>query len=287
MPESGLIPPLLKRFSDDFFYTPVVAAEIEFYLYPTDRDVEPFRRMLMARCEQAGITVFKWEKERGEGQYEVALAPAESLKAVRDTQALKALIFEVATECGLKADLSAKPHASQPGSGLHIHIHLADGEGINVFYKDDQIISNSLYCSIGGLLAWLPDCMPVFAPSNESYARFVPSPQGQAPLNVSWGANNRTVAVRLPDAAHHVKRVEHRVAGADADVEKVVAVLLASIHDGIRRTLEPGEQMYGDAALAKYDLPKFPTTLEEAVERMQQSSALKNYFNVSDLLPAR
>ncbi len=180
----------------------------------------------------------------------------------------------------MRADFSAKPKPGEPGSGLHVHIHLENAQG-NVFFKNDETMSDALKFSIGGLLAWLPDCMAVFAPHPESYARF--SPGGNAPTTVSWGANNRTVAVRLPDAPHNAKRIEHRVAGADADAGAVLAVLLAAIHDGLSRSLTPGEQMYGDAAHPQYALPGFSMTWEDARAKMEASAQLAAYFSASTL----
>ncbi len=106
-------------------------------------------------------------------------------------------------------------------------------------------MSDALKYAIGGLLTALPESMKIFAPNAESYARFAPG--GNAPTTISWGANNRTVAVRLPDAPHDKKRIEHRVAGADADPHAVIAAILEGIHDGLTRHLDPGPQTYGDA----------------------------------------
>jgi glutamine synthetase len=242
------------RLIADFGLVPVTAAEIEFYL----EGGAPAASFWQAVSEK--IPIVKYEKERGEGQYEIALPPcADPAKTAADIVALKDIIIETAATGGMKADFSAKPFAGQPGSGLHIHIHLEDAQGKNVFYKDDATISDALKWSIGGLLAWLPETMPVFAPYPESYARFAPG--GHAPTTVSWGANNRTVAIRLPDKPHDKKHIEHRVAGADADPYAVIGVILAAMHDGLTRRLDPGPQIYGDASLAMYNLPPLPSSL--------------------------
>ncbi len=98
--------------------------------------------------------------------------------------------------------------------------------------------------------------MAIFAPSPESYARFVAG--SNAPLTVSWGANNRTTAIRLPDSAHDNKRIEHRVAGADADPEHVIAAILKGLYSGLKNRVDPGPQIYGDASLPMYGLQAFP-----------------------------
>ena len=213
-----------------------------------------FWQAVKARCTASGIGIFKIEKEKGIDQQEVALVPTSVQQSAQDTNNLKIILTKLALQFNMSVDFSAKPFADRPGSGLHIHVHMADGNGKNVFYKDDEKISDALKFSIGGLLATMRENMPVFAPNPASRSRFVAG--GNAPLTVSWGANNRTVAVRLPDAAHDNKRIEHRVAGADADPEAVINAVLAGIYFGLRNKSDPGPQTYGDAGLEMYNLPK-------------------------------
>lgn len=239
----------------EFALAPVVACEIEFYLHGSESaGLAQFWDEAKTRAAALDISIFKIEKERGFEQHEVALSPADAAKAARDCVALTAMIAEVAPAYGMKADFSAKPKADQPGSGLHVHVHLADGKGRNVFFKQDERISDELKFCIGGLLARAREDMPVFAPTADSRKRFVPG--SNAPLTVSWGANNRTVAVRLPDSAHDNKRIEHRVAGSDAHPQKVIAAIMMGIYEGLRHKIEPPAQIYGDAALEMYGLPK-------------------------------
>lgn len=239
----------------DFGLRPVTASEIEFYLIGSDNypALPALWDDIKVTCTGAGITLFKIEKEKGREQHEISLPPADALKTARDTESLKHIINDRAAAHGLEVSFAARPFKDQPGSGLHIHVHLIDAGGKNVFYKDDVTISDPLKFSIGGLLATMQENMNVFAPTPESCARFVAG--SNAPLTVSWGANNRTTAIRLPDSAHDQKRIEHRVAGADADVEKVMTAILAGIYHGLKNCGDPGPQMYGDASLEMYGLP--------------------------------
>jgi len=245
-----------ERLRADFRLRPITASEIEFYLPGSDSysAMPAFWNDVSATCKSVGIALFRMEKEKGREQHEVSLAPADPMKTARDTESLKTIIADMAKKHGMTPNFSARPFADQPGSGLHIHAHLANAQGKNVFYKDDESISDELKFSIGGLLATMRDFMPVFAPTPESRKRFVAG--SNAPLTVSWGANNRTVAVRLPEAAHDDKHIEHRVAGADADPAKVMAAILEGMHYGLTHKSDPGPQIYGDAALAQYNLPK-------------------------------
>jgi glutamine synthetase len=263
------------RLRADFGLRAVTASEIEFYLHGADdADVPAFWRVVQQRCREEGIALFNQGKERGREQYELALAPGDPVTTAAHTQEVKNIVTQTAAVGGMKADFAARPIADEPGSGLHLHAHLEDDSG-NVFHKSDDFISDALKFSIGGLLQWIPDCMPVFAPHPQSYARFV---KGETPTTVSWGANNRTVAVRLPDAPHRSKRIEVRMAGADADPAKVIAVVLAAMHDGLAHRIDPGKQIYGDAALAMYGLPKFPTDPAQAREIFLNSPKIAGYF---------
>lgn len=236
--------------------TPVVAFEIEFYLIGSAaRDLSVFWQEVTEFCAAQDIPIFKIEKEHGHQQHEVALAPvADPVLAARHCTQLKAIVLELALKHGMHADFSAKPFDDQPGSGLHVHVHLEDAGGRNVFYKSDERMSDELRHSIGGLLAHMKRDMAVFAPAPESFARFAAA--SNAPLTVSWGANNRTVAIRLPDSGRHLKRIEHRVAGADADPHSVVNAILRAMADGLARKIEPPAQIHGDASLEMYGLEK-------------------------------
>lgn len=237
-------------------FKPVVACELEFYLHGSSAiDLAGFWADVSTACAKKNISVFKIEKERGYEQHEVALAPVSvPQKAAENCVSLKEIISELAEKYEMRADFSAKPIADQPGSGLHVHVHLEDEAGKNVFSKNDIEISNPLKYAIGGLLTHMKKDMTIFSPSEDSKKRFVAG--SNAPVTVSWGANNRTVAVRLPDSAYDNKRIEHRVAGADADPTAVIDAVLKAMFDGIEKRTEPPAQIYGDAALQMYNLPK-------------------------------
>jgi glutamine synthetase len=276
-PKCGGISGILLKLFSDFRLRAVTASEIEFYLFGSgERDLSNFWNDIKTACASAGIEIFKIEKERGREQHEISLTPSNPEKTVSDTNALKDIVSKISEKYGVQSSFAAKPLADDFGSGLHIHIHLEDEQGTNQFIKNDSSISDTLNHALGGLLLWLPDTMPIFAPNEESYKRFVAGSNG--PLTVSWGANNRTVALRLPDSSYDNKRIEHRVAGADADVLQVMYVILAAIHYGLATGAKPDGQVYGDAALEMYAKPRFSNNLQVAKQRMQQSIfPLKNY----------
>ncbi len=261
----------------DFGYTPIVACEIEFTLHGADAcpSLVQFWQQVRAACREQAIGIFNIEKERGKQQFEVALMPTDAKKAADNCIKLQTILSQQAESHAMRADFSAKPFADEPGNGLHVHVHLNDAHGQNIFTKDDHAMSAPLAHAIGGLLAWMADSMAIFAPHAESYARFAPG--SNAPLTVSWGANNRTVAIRLPDSGH-AKRIEHRVAGSDANPQEVIAVILAAMHWGLAHKSEPGPQIYGDASLEQYHLPRLPDSLAAAQERMKNSELMATYL---------
>lgn len=263
----------------DFGYTAHVATEIEFYLNNTDgiADEQTLERIIRDACDAQGITLANFERERGHEQFEVALLPSHDLtRMAQDTERFKTLLAETLSPKGIIADFAAKPFAGRPGSGLHVHVHLEDASAKNVFVREDEIYSAPLLHAIGGMLSLMCESMPIFAPAPQAYARFVP--KSNVPVTVSWGPNNRTVAVRLPTKPVGNKHVEHRVAGADADAALVMAAILAGVHHGLRHKLKPDDPVFGDASLPMYERPKLPRTYDEAMGRFTGSMALREYF---------
>ena len=238
---------------------PVVATEIEFTLFGSaQRDLTAFWSEVRGHCEADSISIFNIEKERGREQHEVSLQCSRDVaKIISDTEQLKKIISECAGTHSMQASFAAKPVADEPGNGLHVHVHLEDASGKNLFWKKDDAMSEELSASIAGLLATMAENLAIFVPNEESKKRFVAG--SNAPTTVSWGANNRTCAIRLPDKAADNKHIEHRVSGADVDVGAVVAAILAGIEYGIQNKLTPPPQIYGDASLPMYALPRlFP-----------------------------
>ena len=137
--------------------------------------------------------------------------------------------------------------------GQHVHLSLADNDGGLVFAGGDGP-GTALAHAAAGLLAYLPECMPLFCPNPNSYRRI--RPDQFAPVAANWGRNHRGLAVRLPLSDARNVRVEHRVAGADANSYLVMAAILAAAHRGLRRHLEaPAAIPEGAEIESRVDLP--------------------------------
>lgn len=248
---------------------PVIATEIEFYLHGAAEKFTPLEvvEYIKAVCESAALGVYSVQQEQGHEQYEVALLPAADKSTIAaETLRCKSLMSEAFASHGIKADFAAKPVLEQPGSGLHVHIHLEEN-GSNVFLRETEQFSPILLYAIGGLLECMNPCMTFFAPYEESYLRFIS--KSNAPTTVSWGTNNRTTAIRLPNKPANNKHIEHRVAGSDADPAQVIRAVLEGVEYGIVHQCDPGVPVYGDASLPQYGLKLLAKTLPEALKYRQ------------------
>ncbi len=260
-----------QRLWQDFALKPVIATEIEFYLHGVNDKLAPAEviESIRRECKKSGLLLASVEQERGPDQYEIALQPsADLVQIAEDTERFKALIATAFPHA--QTDFSAKPLSDKPGSGLHVHVHLEDADGRNVFFREEEEWSPSLLHAIGGLLFLMNPCMKFFAPSEQSYARF--TRDSNAPTTISWGTNNRTVAIRLPTKPLHHKHIEHRVSGSDANVEQVITAILAGVYYGLQHKSNPGEPIYGDASHSQYALPKLAQSLEEAQQYNLESN---------------
>lgn len=291
----------------DLGYTPVVAVELEFYLLdsdwgPEDRPRPPlspasgvrqsttqvygmnelydFDHALTEIHEAAlsqGIPADTAVAEYGPGQCEINLHHvADAVRAGDDAILFKRVVRGVAARHKLDATFMAKPYAAHAGSGMHVHLNLLDAHGDNLFETPDHRPEGAepLRHAIGGLMATMADAMAVFAPNANSYRRF--QAESYAPNAPTWGVNNRTTAIRIPVGPPGSKRLEHRVPGADADPYLVIAALLAGVHYGLARNIDPGPPRTGNA-YAQVE-PSLPRTWVAALEAFERSAFIREYF---------
>jgi glutamine synthetase len=171
----------------------------------------------------------------------------------------------------------AKPFAEDVGNGMHVHFSLLDTSGSNVFDNGTPEGSELLQYAVAGCLKNMADSVAIFAPNINSYRRLVPG--CYAPTAPTWGYENRTTALRIPAAEGHAMRIEHRVAGADANVYLTVAAMLAAALYGIENKLLPPAVTTGDAA--ELELPaeqQLPCYWGDALHRFEQSEFISRYL---------
>lgn len=265
----------------DLMLKPVMAVELEFYVDGHEGLNEICLEIidyLQRALDDTNLPVFKVEKERGVNQYEVALKHSDNVAAVADHAfMLKQAVEQSLDNILIRPLFSAKPYDDQPGSGLHVHLSLEDDYGVNQFFREEgDKYSRIMVHSIGGMLAAMKESMLIFAPNEVSCERFVRG--SNAPVTISWGGNNRTVAVRLPDSPADDMHIEHRVAGADSDIYLTFAAVLAAAHHGIMNKIDPGPKIFGDAALEMYALESIPRKYDDLVKLFLEGNLLDGYF---------
>lgn len=183
-------------------------------------------------------------KEAAPGQYEINLNHrSDVLRAADDVVLLKRIVQETAREAGLRATFMAKPFAGQPGNGMHVHTSVLNDDGVNIFSGEEGRMRQTH--AVAGLLNSMREATAVFINSVNGYRRMAPG--SYAPTRANWGDNNRSVALRLPAAPEVAKRIEHRVAGADANPYLLMAILLQGILEGLEATKAPPPALEGNA----------------------------------------
>ena len=214
-------------------------------------------------------------KEAAPAQFEVNLRYCEdAIRAADHGLMLKRLVKGVAERHGLAATFMAKPYPDHAGCGLHIHVSLMNREGRNIFDDGGDRGTPALRHAVAGLLATMRETQALFAPNANSYRRF--QEDSYAPTRPLWGYNNRTTAVRIPAGDGKARRIEHRVAGADANVHLAAAAVLAGMHHGLTRNLDPGAPVEGNGYAEKAE--PLPRSWAEALRLFDGSPLVADYF---------
>ena len=239
--------------------TPVVATELEFYLVDTTGEVptpprspvthkfldgdgalsiddldhfEAFFTDVYAACDAHGVPVDSAISENGGGQFEINLLhEPDPLKAADDALYFKRFVKGIARKYELAASFMAKPFLDRAGNGFHVHFSLLDADGRNVFDNGTADGSETMRHAVGGVLALMRASSLIFAPHRNSYRRLTPN--AHVASEVSWGYETRAAAVRIPGGSNAARRIEHRVAGADANPYLVLAAILGAALEGM------------------------------------------------------
>ena len=216
-------------------------------------------------------------KESAPSQFEINVAHSDDVMLLADQVIrMQRTIRAVSARHGFVASFMPKPIDDEAGNGLHVHCSLLDEKGINVFDDGGEEGSDLLRYAVAGCLELLPASMLLFAPSFNAYRRFQPG--NHAPTASAWGYDNRTAAIRIPESPGAARRIEHRVAGADANPYLVLAAVLAGIWHGIENTLSPPNPIEGNAWDQEIDAPALPTTMDEAISVFDKSDVLASYL---------
>lgn len=285
--------------------TPVIAVELEFHLLDRERDAEgrpqpplnprsgernwagkvygldmlddfaPVLEAISQACKTQDIPASTALSEYGAGQFEINLEHVDDpIKAADDAALLRRAVQGAARDAGYDATFLSKPYTDLAGSGMHVHVSLFDRDGRNIFDSAHDGGEEALGHAVAGLQAALAQSFGILAPNINAFRRF--KPDLFVPVTADWADNNRSVAFRVPQSDGANRRIEHRVAGAEANPYLVVAAVLAGIHHGLANKLEPAAKATGNAG-AEID-ESLPLTPWQALDAVETGDILKDYF---------
>ncbi|QTX04820.1 glutamine synthetase family protein [Agromyces archimandritae] len=238
-----------------------------------------FRRRSVRMLEDLGISVEFSHHEAGPGQNEIDLRYADALTMADNVMTFRTVVKEVAIEQGVYATFMPKPFAEHPGSGMHTHLSLFEGEE-NAFYEPgaQYQLSKIGRQFIAGLLRHANEISAVTNQFVNSYKRIWGG--GEAPSFVSWGHNNRSALVRVPlykPTKGQSARVEYRGMDSAANPYLAFALLLAAgmkgIEEGYELPAEAQDDVWAltDGERRALGYAPLPTSLDHAIQYMEES----------------
>src|SRR6266540_2082544 len=239
---------------------------------------EPVFSEIRRVLEASGIVVEAWNVEYGPAQVEVNLGHGSPIDVADATLVFKYVVKQAAGESGLRATFMPKPYITEAGNGLHIHQSLLGPEGRNAFAAADEgppLRSSLMSRYLSGLLAHQVELQPVNCPTINAYKRV--EDYSFAPTQVSWGLDNRLVAVRSVVDHGEATRLECRWASADANPYLVMAGCRAAGADGLAKSFDVPPMVTGDPHVDA-SLTRLPTDLAGAIPAFEQSQFVRDLY---------
>ncbi|MDR6783749.1 glutamine synthetase [Pedobacter africanus] len=217
--------------------------------------------------------------ETGPGVYEAAIKYAGVLAAADQAVLFKTAVKEIAYKHGLMATFMAKISENLPGCSGHVHQSLWDkASKKNLFHdeKDERNMSALMKSYIAGQLHCLPEILPMIAPTINSYKRLVEG--AWAPTTLTWGIDNRTVALRALPGNAKASRLETRVVGSDTNPYLAMAACLAAGLYGVQHNMKLEKEATTGNGYRDLSNGVLPQNLHEATQRMKNSALAKELF---------
>jgi glutamine synthetase len=274
--------------------------EIEFYLLksaqfgpegpiPVDRagyfdnvpggTAHDFRRRAVSMLEQLGISVEFSHHEGGPGQNEIDLRYADALTMADNIMTFRTVIKEVAIEQGVYATFMPKPFTEHPGSGMHTHMSLFEGDTNAFFDPSSQYhLSKVGKQFIAGVLKHAPEITAVTNQYVNSYKRLWGG--GEAPSFVCWGHNNRSALIRVPlykPNKANSSRIEYRAIDSAANPYLAYALILSAglkgIENGYELPAETEDNVWNltDSERRAMGIQPLPQSLDHAIRKLEES----------------
>ncbi len=282
----------------DMGFTFYTHPEIEFYLFKSNDASNPipvdnagyfdnvpggtahdFRRNAVRHLEDLGISVEFSHHEAGPGQNEIDLRYADALTTADNIQTFRTVIKEVAIEQGVYATFMPKPLQEHPGSGMHTHMSLFEGDS-NAFFDPSAPynLSKTARHFMAGILTHAHEITAVTNQFVNSYKRLWGG--AEAPSYVTWGHNNTSALLRVPmykPGKEQSVRIEYRGIDAAANPYLAYALLLAAGLKGIEEGYELPPEAEGDiASMSSIErralgYRPLPESLNRALTAMEES----------------
>jgi len=238
-----------------------------------------FRRSAVRMLEDLGISVEYSHHEGGPGQNEIDLRYADALTTADNIMTFRTVVKEVAIEQGVYATFMPKPLNDHPGSGMHTHMSLFEGD-VNAFYEAGAEYQLSLTGRrfIAGLLRHANEIAAVTNQFVNSYKRLWGG--DEAPSFVTWGHANRSALIRVPmykPNKGQSTRIEYRALDSAANPYLAYALMLAAGLKGIEEEYElPPEAednvwSLSDSERRALGYAPLPASLDHALEYMRDS----------------
>ncbi len=258
---------------------PVPLDDGGYFDHTTLGDGTDFRRDAITMLEQMGISVEFSHHEAAPGQHEIDLRYADALTMADNVMTFRVVIREVAVSQGIHASFMPKPFSEHPGSGMHTHMSLFEGD-TNAFYdaSDEYNLSKTAKQFIAGLMRHAPEITAVTNQWVNSYKRLVGG--GEAPSYACWGRANRSALIRIPQftpGKTSSARIEYRAVDAAVNPYLAYAVLLNAGLKGIEEEYELPEEnedevwRLTDRERQAIGIQELPRNLDEALRLMEDS----------------
>ncbi len=251
-----------------------------FDMGPIDRG-ETARRDIVVALEEMGFDVEASHHEVAIGQHEIGFKYDDALVSADRVATFKFATKTIARQHGLIASFMPKPIYGRAGSGMHTHISLVDKEGQNVFYDPNEHyqLSTTALHFIGGLLKHAPGYTAITNPSVNSYKRLITG--YEAPVYISWSAQNRSALVRVPASRKQGTRVELRSPDPSCNPYLAFAVMIKAGLMGIKQQITPPPSLtqniyhMDDKERAIAQVHSLPNSLAKALKLLEADEVMR------------
>ncbi|OOG26417.1 type III glutamate--ammonia ligase [Thioalkalivibrio denitrificans] len=240
-----------------------------------------FLERLVESLQAVDFDVYQVDHEDANGQFEINYTYSDCMTSADRYVFFRMAAGEIANQLGLICSFMPKPFSNRTGNGMHMHISIADETNPNLFEEPSDprglSLSKTAYHFMAGLMDHAPALTALMAPSVNSYKRLVVgralSGATWAPAFISYGDNNRTSMVRVPQG-----RLELRLGDGACNPYLAAAAVIVAGLDGVDRKLDPGEPQnfnfydFSPTELAEKGIETLPQSLHEAIEALRKDT---------------